>query len=241
MSTSKDFLNWERPRLILTPDPGHGIEEFYGFKPTVRGNLYLGFLRVLRDDLPATPGGPVEGIGWTELLTSRDGRNWTRHPEPFIDRDLGPGSWDHAMAWYADCVTVGDQEYVYYGGYTAGHKVGEREIGLGILRKDGFVSRDAGNRTGFLRTPPATLPGSAMTVNAVVRGELQVRLLDANGRTLPGFDQAAALPVRGDSVAHRIEWRDQRPLPQGQAVSIEFSLQQAQLYEFAFCGQSDLR
>ncbi|NWG13400.1 MAG: hypothetical protein HXY20_07705 [Acidobacteria bacterium] len=29
-----------------------GIEEFYGFKPMVRGNLYLGFLRVLRDDLP---------------------------------------------------------------------------------------------------------------------------------------------------------------------------------------------
>jgi hypothetical protein len=119
MSTSRDFIAWQRPRLVVTPDPNNGVEEFHGFKPVVRGDLYLGFLRVLRDDLPATEGGPVEGIGWTELMTGRDGCDWTRHQDVFIDRQRRAGAWDHAMAWYADSVTVGDLECVYYVGYSA--------------------------------------------------------------------------------------------------------------------------
>ena len=239
MSTSKDFVTWERPRTLVTPDPSNGLEEFYGFKPMVRGNLYIGFLRVLRDDLPATPGGPVEGIGWTELMTSRDGRNWTRHQEPFLDRDPRADRWDHAMAWYADAITVGDSEYIYFGGYRAGHKIrgqkGDREVGLAILRKNGFVSRDAGPEGGFLKTPAGVLPGHRMTVNAVVREEMRVRLVDTRGNAVPGFDWADVVPVRGDSVAHRIEWRHHRTLPEGQAVSIEFELRNAELYGFEFC------
>jgi len=234
MSTSRDFVAWEEPRVIVTPDPANGMEEFYGFKPMVRGNLYLGFLRVLRDDLPATEGGPVEGIGWTELLTSRDRRTWTRHQEKFIDRDPRPGSWDHAMAWYADSVIVGDQEFIYYGGYSAGHKTGDRAVGLARLRKNGFVSFGAGRAGGLLRTAPAALPGDSLTVNAVVRGELRVRLRDANGKVVPGFDWADCVPVRGDSVAHPIEWRGRPSLPRAHAVSLEFSPAGAELYAFDF-------
>jgi hypothetical protein len=233
MSTSRDFVTWARPQVIVTPHPDHGIEEFYGFKPTVRGNLYLGFLRVLRDDLPATPGGAVEGIGWTELLTSRDGAQWTRHPEAFIDRDPRPDTWDHAMAWYADSVTVGDHEYIYYGGYSAGHKVGHREVGLAKLRKNGFVSRDAGPAGGRLRTPPALLPrGCALTVNAAVRGELCVRLADAAGHALPDCGWEACTPLHGDSVAHPVRWRGVDGLPTDRPVSLEFSLRDADLYGF---------
>ena len=38
------------------------LEEFYGMKPMVRGDLYIGFLRVLRDDLPADPDIQAEGL-----------------------------------------------------------------------------------------------------------------------------------------------------------------------------------
>jgi len=198
----------------------------------VRGNLYLGFLRVLRDDLPATPGGPVDGIGWTELLTSRDGRDWTRHQDAFIDRDDRPGAWDHAMAWYADSLTVGEQEYIYYGGYSAGHKVGDREVGMARLRKNGFVSRDAGRAGGRLMTPPARFQGNSLTVNADVRGELRVRVLNAEGAVLPEFDWTECEPVYGDAVAHRITWRGCSCLPTTQPLYLEFALDSTDIYGF---------
>ena len=236
MSTSRDFITWARPRVIVTPDPANGMEEFYGFKPLVRGSLYIGFLRVLRDDLPATPGGPVQGIGWTELMTSRDGRNWTRYQEPFIDRDPREGRWDHAMAWYGDSIAVGDQEYIYFGGYRAGHKVrgrkGDRVVGMAVLRRNGFVSRDAGSEGGALKTWPGVLPGDLLTVNANVREEMRVRLLDEHGEVLPGYDWPDCVPVYGNSVSHRIVWRGRPPLPRNCLISLEFALRAADLYGF---------
>ena len=111
-SLSKDFIHWSKARRIVVADPREpGVWEFYGASPQVRGNLYLGFLRVLRDDLPEGRTGQ-KGIGWTELITSRDGENWTRHREPFIDRNPEEGTFDRAMAWFGDSITVGDQEHI---------------------------------------------------------------------------------------------------------------------------------
>ena len=234
MTTSSDFINWTDPVLIVQPDPNNGIEEFYGFKPTVRGNLYFGFLRVLRDDLSADPGGPVEGIGWTELLTSRDGINWIRHPEAFIDRNKEPGTWDHAMAWYAAGISVDDLEYIYYGGYSSGHKIGDRQVGLAVLRKNGFVSRSAGSSDAILRTYPSILPSDALTVNACIKGELRVRLIDEDGRALPGLDWKDCIPVSGDSVSHSISWNSGSALPRDKKVRLEFILRDTDLYGFDF-------
>lgn len=238
LAVSTDFINWTTPVELVTPDPGNGMEEFYGFKPKVRGDLYIGFLRVLRDDRPATPGGPAQGIGWTELMSSRDGRTWTRYQAPFLDRHPREGEWDHAMAWFGDIVTVGDKDYVYYGGYRAGHKVrgqrGDRSVGLAILRKNGFVSRDAGPAGGFLKTPGAVLPGSRLTVNAAIRGELRVRLTGPDGKARRGFDWADGVPARGDSVAHPIAWREGARVPKGAVASLEFSLTDADFYGFEF-------
>ena len=232
MSVSKDFINWKRPWQIVKPDLDHGIEEFYGFQPMVRGNLYLGFLRVLRDDLSADKGGPVRGIGWTELLTSRDGEGWTRHRDEFLDRSQEPGTWDHAMAWVADCVTVEDKEYVYYGGYLSGHKGGNRQLGMAVLRKNGFVSRDAGVDESVLRTPLVVLDGIGLAVNAAVEGQMRMRISDEQGRPLPNFDWSDNIPINGDSVAHFVEWKGDFSEIVGRPVRLEFAMSKTQLYGF---------
>jgi len=234
MSVSKDFVHWRMPWRIVTPDPNNGMEEFYGMQPMVRGDFYLGFLRVLRDDLPADPGGPVMGVGWTELITSRDGEHWTRYQQPFLDRNAKPGTWDHAFAWVGDCVTVDRKEYIYYGGYSAGHKIGDRQIGLARLRKNGFVSRDAGPEGGSLRTPPILWDASGLTVNAKVNGELRARLLDGQGKVIPGFDSRDCPPIRGDSIAHRITFKGHLASLKGRTVRLELSVRDAQLYGFSF-------
>jgi hypothetical protein len=232
--TSKDFVRWEGPRVALTPDRDT-MDEINAGKIIVRGNLYLAFLRVLRDDLAATPGQPVGGVGTTELATSRDGQKWIRYRDKFIDRDPRPGTWNHAMSYYADSITVGDKEYIYISGNAVGHKTRtDRTVGMAISRKNGFVSRDAGSETGLLKTPPAMLPGNYFTANANVREEMRVRLLDTAGKVFPGFDWTDCVPVRGDSVSHRIEWRGRPELPSKQPVSIEFSLKNTELYGFDF-------
>ncbi len=231
-TTSDDFVHWDEPRPIVRPDPKNGLEEFYGMKPMVRGDLCIGFLRVLRDDLPADPGGPVMGVGWTELITSRDGQNWQRHQTPVLDRNPQAGAWDHAMAWVGDCITVGDQDYIYYGGYSAGHKIGDRQIGVATLRKNGFVSRDAADAEGLLRTPLVSFDADSMTVNAKADQAIRLRVLNEGGQPISGFDWKDCAPIQGDSVAHPVRFRGHLRDLAGRRVRIEFASRQTALYGF---------
>ena len=198
-----------------------------------RGPLLIGLVRVLRDDLPCDPGGPTDGIGYTALATSRDGIKWERFREPFIDRSPEPG-WDHAMAWASAVLPVGDELFIYYGGYARGHKIEaskERQIGLARMTRDRYVARRAGNDRALLRTQPLRFNEGQLTVNAAVRGELRARLLDETGKAVPGFDWAETSSKRADGVALPIAWG--RALREREKpVQIEFSPREAELYAF---------
>lgn len=237
-SISDDLINWREPWVIFAPDAqDEGETQFYCMDGVIaRGELLIGLLKVLRDDLPADPGGPRAGIGYTLLAWSHDGEHWTRDREPFLDR--GPaGAWDHAMAWGDEQLIVGDETFIYYGGYKQGHKIErftERQIGLARMPRDRYVARQAGQTRGLLRTRLVSLPPTQMTVNARVEGYLRVRLTDDSGKPLAGFGWDDCTPVRGDSLAHAVMWK--RPLAEvkGKAVRIEFALQRADLYGFGF-------
>lgn len=223
-STSKDYIHWSTPRRIVVPDSkDEGSIEFYGIALKPKGDLMLGYLRVLRDDIG-------EGIGYTVLAFSRDGGDhWTRQREPFLDRNPADGSWDGAMRWIGSSLTVGDKEYIYYGAYNQGHKTGERRLGVAFLRKDGYVSRDAGDKPGSIVTPLVTLAAKRLTVNARVGGSLKVRLLDAAGKAIKGFGWTA---VTGDSVALPVRWTRNMKALAGKPVKIEFAMRSAQVYGF---------
>jgi len=198
-----------------------------------RGGLLIGMLRVLRDDLPADPGGDVRGIGYTVLAWSRDGQTWERDREAFLPRNPKPGSWDHAMTW-ADCqLGVGDETYIYYGGYARGHKVErftERQIGLARMPVDRYVAREATGGDGQLVTRPVVLEGRGLTVNAAVEGRLQVRIRDLQGKPLVGFDLDDCEPIRGDSVRHAVRWKGGAMPPAGAPVQLEFVMTKGQLF-----------
>lgn len=232
-TTSVDFVQWTPLQRIFVPDEqDEGELEFYGCRPVVRGNQLLGFARILRDDVAA-------GIGYTVLATCNDGRSWTRRREAFLDRNAeNPQAFDHSVAWVSDCITVGDREYIYYGAYAAGHKAhSDRTLGLATLRRDGFVSRTAEAGRGRLVTPVLTVSAPGLTVNADVRGDLRLRVLDADGEPMPGFDVADMQPIVGDSVAHRVLWRGSPALPQSQPIRLEFVMRDADLYAFELQGE----
>ncbi len=251
-SESGDFLHWSRPRRVLVPEArDEGQLEFYGVGGTIeRGGLLMGFARMLRDDLPADPGGPPDGVGWTALVTSRDGRAWERDDEVFFDRSPDPGAWDRAMAWIGSAVPVGDELFLYYGGYRRGHKVEpakERQIGLARTAMDRFVSRDAaGDAPGRLLTVPLRMTEEgprrlALNAAAAAGGEVRVAVRDAGTcEVLPGYALEDAAPVSGDGPALPAAWREKIELPAG-TVRLEFRIVRASLYGFRLAGPEGRR
>ena len=196
--TSDDGVAWSLPQRIVSPDARDGgVTEFYGLGGVVeRGGLLVGFLRILRDDLPADAGGPVEGIGNTVLAWSRDGVTWERDGVPFLERGAA-GAWDHAMAWADAQVDVGNRTLVYYGGYARGHKVSpltDRKIGVATMVRDRYVGWRG---TGTLTTRRLRLAG-ALTLNASVSTPIRVTARSSTGKV-----RTCRVPA-GDFVARRV-------------------------------------
>lgn len=237
MAASEDCIHWSQPvRVVVPDDQDEGQIEFYGVGDVfARGDLLVGLLRVLRDDLPADEGGPVEGIGYTCLVTSRDGQRWRRDRETFFDRNHERGTFDHAMAWAGDSIEVGDERFIYYTAYSAGHKIGERQIGLAKMPRDRFVSLDnEGDGEGIIRTSLLTLRRSAMTLNAdASRGEIRIQITDATGKAVPGFDFEDCRPVRSDSLSAPVSWGAPLASLDGRPVKMAFSLRKASLFGFS--------
>jgi len=246
-SVSKDLLHWEKPWPILYGKIGAPIEkgetQFYAMSGVInRGGLLIGLVKVLRDDLNATPGktgkemGDMDrkaaGLGYTVLAWSRDGRTWQRDHQPFIPRNQVPGAWDHAMAWGDEQIIVGDKTYVYYAGYARGHKVdrfNERQIGLAIMPRDRYTSLEASIVPGTMRSKPLRLDASAMTLNARVVGNMKVRLIDRDGMPLPGFDWVG---IEGDGVDLPVNWTGNWQELAGKIVVLEIEMKDAQIFGF---------
>jgi hypothetical protein len=236
-STSKDLRHWEKPWYVLTPDDkqDQGQTQFYAMDGYLaRGDLLIGMVKVLRDDLRAanTPEGSF-GIGYTSLAWSRDGRHWVRDKTPFFEPDSTDGAWDHAHAWVDEQLPMGDEVWLYYGGYKNGHKINrtiERQIGLLKLPRDRYVAQEADAAGGTLRTPPLILGGNKVSLNANVRGDLKARLLSAAGDVLPGFDYSDCQPIHGDSLQHELRWSGDFQSLKGQPLRLEFQLRDTQLF-----------
>jgi len=246
-SVSKDLLTWEEKWPIFMAKIGAPIEEgetqFYAMSGVIsRGDLLIGLVKILRDDLNATPGkiakemGDMDrkaaGLGYTVLAWTRDGRTWQRDHEPFMPNDPHPDAWDHAHVWGDEQIIVGDETFIYYGGYKRGHKVNrfnERQIGLARMPRDRYVAREADLNMGSLITKSLILNGSSMTVNAYVLGEMRVRLLDQEGRPIKDFDWA---DIHGNAVDIPVRWKGDLVSLSKKPVRLEFQLQDAQLFGF---------
>ena len=241
-SVSDDLLHWSEPWLVLTPDDklDEGETQFYAMDGYLaRGDLIIGMVKVLRDDLKADqPPEPRDayGIGYTTLAWTRDGEHWTRDREKFFDRHPQKGAWDHAHAWIDEQALVGDEVYLYYGGYKCGHKVNrfeERQIGLVKMKRDRYVAREAGAEGGSFRTPLLKLDAGTMTLNLEApAGEVAVQILDHDGKPVRGFSKSDCRKISGDSLASPVQWKRSFSTLKGKPVHLEFFLENARLYSF---------
>jgi hypothetical protein len=100
---------------------------------------------------------------------------------------------------------------------------------LAVLRRDGFISLDAGEEPGTLLTKPLVLGETTMRVNVDASGgELNVRVLDGVGQTI-----AVSEPVIGDQPRAMLRWKSgDLASVKGKTVGLRFALRKARLYSF---------
>jgi hypothetical protein len=108
------------------------------------------------------------------------------------------------------------------------------------LRTDGFASAASpvGGGVGELRTRLLTFTGDALEINYATSaaGSISVELQDAAGQPIPGFTAKDCLPLMGDAIEQKVEWRSSPSLRamSGKPVRLRAILQDADLYALHF-------
>ena len=214
--------------------------------------IYIGLPALFHATGPVPNYPNTDGFHLIQLACSRDLKSWQRLGDraTFIGPSrLDSGAYDLMQILPPSAPVVKDDElwfyytglkyrvnFTYVGTYPDGTTVPmpgrDRDAGavcLAVLRRDGFVSLDAGAEPGTMLTRPFALPGTKLRLNAdAAEGEIIVTLLDGAGNTV-----AVSEGVAGDHVRADVKWKqgDLSSLT-GQVVSLRFKLRQARLYSF---------
>ena len=240
---SDDLVHWSRPRVVAFPDRrdlAAGTIGFYGLLGSTYESLWIGYLRAHRMD-------PWKRVD-VQLVTSRDGRTWSRACDREVFLPLGPeGSWepDYSEVNHAGPLLIEDELWFFYRGsiLERHRRTGpdlQKGLGLARLRRDGFASLTAGADGGSVTTRPLTFSGTRLLVNAasVIGGEVRAEVLTHGGQPLAGFSATDCRAVTGDSTAVPLRWSGgeigaARALAgDGQPLRLRFHLQSADLYAF---------
>ena len=107
--------------------------------------------------------------------------------------------------------------------------------GLGFLRRDGFASMYADGNQGQLTTRPVMFSGKYLFVNIDAdKGELQVEVLDEQGKVIEPFCRDNCLPVGTDKTIQPIVWKKAKDLSglAGKPIRFRFYLTSGCLYSF---------
>jgi hypothetical protein len=238
---SSDLVHWHRARLVFElPEPGDppGLST-YGMTVFPYEGLYLGLLRIFHDEREID----------LHLAVSRDDLSWKRVSPgtPFIGR--GPGnSVDAGMVFSTAPVEVGGELWFYYGAFTGHHGVADKDqsicLCLATLRRDGFVSLDAGREPGELVTLPFRCEGNRLLLNFdSTNGELRAEVRDEGGRPIDGFGFSDCPAHSRDTLNGEMRWNNDRDLAalQGRTIRLAIRLRQARLFAFQVAGAAPAR
>ncbi len=214
--------------------------------------LYIGMPAIYHATGPVPNYPNTVGFHLVQLACSRDLKQWHRLGErqPFIGPSkLDSGAYDLTQILPPSTPILRDDElwfyytglkwrgsFTYVGTFPNGEYVPipgkDRDGGaicLAVLRRDGFISLDAGDKQGILQTQPFQLPAEKLGVNANVRGgDLQVEVLDEAGTVLSRSET-----LSGDLLQGTVIWQGEGLSGlAGKTVSLRFRLRGGSLYSY---------
>ncbi len=251
--TSDDFVHWSEMKIVLVPDAVDDAwvkapdqrTEFYAMNGFAYGRSYLGIVplfrieRIVEKTEPnrSRYDGPMEG----QLITSRDGLNWSRMQNRSPVIPSGPDFDQSIMNVATGPLVVGDEVWHYYTAINATHGAPTPPkritVALARWRLDGFVSLDAGPAEGVVETTlikPERVSGLEVNADAA-GGRLSIEVLGEDGRPLPGYGAAEAAVIVGDSVRHAARWAGGERLPD-QPFCLRFRFVNARLFSYTLRG-----
>lgn len=221
--------------------------------------LYVGMPAMYHATGPIPNYPNTDGFHVVQLAASRDLKQWQRLGErqPFIGPSrLDSGAYDLTQILPPSAPIVrGDELWFYYTGlkdratytYVGKFPKGQyvpkpnldRDQGavcLAVLRRDGFISLDSGEKPGTLVTKPFKLEGNKLLVNVDAgTGAVTVAILDQAGKPLAGYcGKEAASAQRIDDLRWQPRWQEHSDLStlKNQTVRLQFTLRNAKLYAF---------
>ena len=108
------------------------------------------------------------------------------------------------------------------------------------MRRDGFVSADAGYGGGELTTPVMRFEGERLELNCDggAGGWVKVEIQDADGTPIAGYGLADADAVVGNGIAKEVAWKGQSEVGQlaGREIRLRLVMRDLKLYAFQFCS-----
>ncbi|MDP7130278.1 MAG: hypothetical protein QF437_07310 [Planctomycetota bacterium] len=253
VATSRDGLKWELPTpgpVFVADDLDPDATQVYGMPVFPYQGLYIGLpwiynARWFKDarytdkrmyeaekDSPCTMD--------VQVAWSWDLINWSRprQRKQFIPRGR-PGEFDSHMIYTARApVVVNDQLYFYYGGWDGPHnsRKSTSNIGLAVLRLDGFCSMQAGEDEGSFISRKESFQVPRVTINARASngGNVVAEILDGANSVIEGFAREDCIPFRGDSVRHVLQWKKKEFSKDHleKVKKLRFYLRRADLYSY---------
>ena len=182
-----------------------------------------------------------DGFHLIQLVCSRDLKTFKRlgNRQTFIGPSpVGQGAYDLTQLLGPSAPVIrGDELWFYYGSarnygpvlVERGRRIPSNAISLAVLRRDGFISLDAGDTEGTLLTKRFKLPEPRLFVNVdAPKGELRVEVLDGAGKVVAQSD-----PLSGDLLRVPVTWAkgDIADL-KGRTASLRFTLRNGQFYSY---------
>lgn len=226
MSESDDFESWSDRRIIVAPDELDPPQdhEFYGMSSMPYRDLRVGFLSIFH----------TLNEGWiaqnqiepwmpewmnqmdVQLTYTLDGRNWRRagNREPILVCG-DQGAFDSGAVYPPNAPFMKDGEvWMYYGGSNDLHaeppRHGEpvqRGINLAKIARDRLVCLTTDGQ-GVATTTTLGVNADALWINAdASEGSVRVELVDPFDRVIEGRSSEDCVPVTGDHLRQRIEWK----------------------------------
>ncbi len=230
---SNDFVHWSDICYMLEADEKDGpADQLYSMTVHRYESLYVGFLKVYDTSSDRCR---------VEMAFSRDAKHWQRPDRtPFLANPPEKTAWDYAnIDQPENIIYKGDELWLYYTGRRKLHneKPNDGSIGLATLRRDGFVSLDAGSEEGILTTRPLLLKHKTLFLNTDAKaGQIAVEILDAadSGKIISPFSKGNCIPISVDSVRQPVVWKAESNMefPHDKPVRLRFYLKNAKLYSF---------
>ena len=243
MAVSEDGIQWEKPDLGQQIEVrGSTNNNRIHVEPTP-GRRPPDFTNVVCDSDDPDPARRFKGLlGATERvpIVSPDAVRWTRLDVPPIpSSDESSLTWDRPRGRFLALVKGGNADgsrrdpQTLSAAERADQAEGWGAVCLAVLRRDGFVSLDADGTGGHVLTRPLRAAGCGLWLNVdAAGGRVEVDVLDADGRALPGFTRAACRTLTRDGVGVAVDWRDEHAWAglEGRTVRLKIHLTNARLY-----------